>query len=209
MKILVTGFEPFGGSPVNSSEQVVLHLQDISIPGIALVTSILPVDQNRSSQQLIEVFEAVQPGAILCLGEAVRRSVISVERVAVNLLDYCIPDNHGNQVIDQFIVPGGPAAYFATLPVYKIFEKIRLAGIPTELSLSAGSFLCNQVLYEILHYLEVNRLSIKAGFVHLPSLPDQAAQLDPKLPGMDLETALKGVLLALEGIRESLVTCDS
>ena len=209
MKILVTGFEPFGGAPANPSEQVVMRLQDISIPGIDLATYILPVDQNRSAKKLIEEFEVVGPDAILSLGEAPRKSAISVERVAINLMDYRIPDNQGNQVTDQPVIPGGPAAYFATLPARKIFEKLCLAGIPAEFSLSAGSFLCNQVLYEILHYLNVKRLSKKAGFIHLPSLPEQAALLDPQLPGMDLETALKGVLLALEGIRENLVKGDN
>ena len=209
MKILVTGFEPFGGNPVNPSEQVVMYLREILIPTIDLATSILPVDQNRSGKKLIEVVEMVQPEAIFCLGEAVRRSVISVERVAVNLEDYRIPDNAGSQITDQLVIPGGPAAYFATLPVRKIFEKIHLAGIPVELSLSAGSFLCNQVLYEILHYLGLHRLPAKAGFIHLPSLPEQAAKLEPKLSGMELNIALKGVLAALEGIREDFVTGES
>lgn len=206
MKILVTGFEPFGGSSVNPSEQVVMRLQDISMPGVDLATAILPVDRNMSAQKLIEVCKAVQPGAILCLGEAARRSAISVERVAINLMDYRIPDNHGCRATDQPVVSGGPTAYFATIPAREIFEKLGLAGIPAELSLSAGSFLCNQVLYEILHNLSMNRLAIKAGFIHLPSLPEQAAQLNPKLPGMDIETALKGVLLALEVIQENLAT---
>ncbi len=202
MKILVTGFEPFGGSTINPSEQVVRLLQDILFSNIELVIKVLPVERIRAGQVLIEAVEETQPQAVVSLGEASGRAVISVERIAVNLMDYRIPDNQGNKVADLPVVVGGPAAYFATLPVRKIFERVTLAGVPAELSLSAGSFLCNQVMYEALHYTAEQGRSIKAGFIHLPSLPEQALRSAKPIPSMGIETALKGVIAALQAVAE-------
>jgi len=136
---------------------------------------------------------------VLSLGVAGGRAALSVERVAVNLLDYRIPDNSGLQTRDRPILPGGPAAYFATLPVRGIYEAIRSAGVPVELSLSAGAFLCNQALYEMLHYLADKGHEIPAGFIHLPALPEQAAPREGgKVPSMSLETMQRGVAAAIK-----------
>jgi len=201
-RILVTGFEPFGASLVNPSEQVVRRLRDLSIPGLDLATVVLPVERTFAGLAMVEAVERILPQVVLCLGEGTRRSVVSVERIAVNLMDYRIPDNQGNQVTDLPVVAGGPAAYFSTLPVRKILEKIILAEVPAELSLSAGSFLCNQVMYEVLHYIAVHQLSILAGFIHLPSLPEQAAASNQPVPSMGLETSLIGIVAALSAILE-------
>ena len=138
---------------------------------------------------------------MLCLGEASRRMAISIERVAINLLDFRIADNAGDKVTDEPIVPGAPAAYFATLPVREMYNSIRAAGIPCELSTSAGTFLCNQVMFTILHYMARNRLGIPAGFVHLPRLPEQVASSDALVPSMGLETMIVGIRVALAAIR--------
>jgi len=173
MKMLLTGFEPFGGSQVNPSREVVGRLARDGVPGVALHSAILRVDRQGGPATLLNAVRALHPDAILCLGEAARRMAISIERVALNLLDYRMADNAGHQAVDEPIVPGGPAAYFVTLPVRVILDAVRTAGIPAELALSAGAFLCNQVTYELLHYLTTHQLDIPAGFVHLPALPEQ------------------------------------
>ena len=203
MKLLLTGFEPFGGSQINPSEQVVLALAHDGLPGIELRTLILPVDRVRGPAAAINAIKEFGPNAILCLGEASRRMSISIERVGINLMDYRIADNSGHLAVDEPIAPGGPAAYFVTLPVRAMLNAMRAAGVPAELSLSAGAFLCNQVTYEVLHFLATHELAIPAGFIHLPPLPQQAALRDPLIASMGLETMAKGVRAAIEAIQVS------
>jgi pyroglutamyl-peptidase len=198
MKILLTGFEPFGESKINPSEQVVRALARENIPGIELHTAILPVERVRGPQTLLAAVTRVQPEAVVCLGEASRRMAISIERVAINLLDYRIPDNAGQKIVDEPIARDGPAAYFCTLPVRAMYNAVRIAGIPAELSLSAGAYLCNQVTYVLLHHLAQNRMNIPAGFIHLPALPDQVATRDVLIPSMSLETMARGVRAAIK-----------
>jgi pyroglutamyl-peptidase len=202
MKILVTGFEPFNKSSLNPSKMVAEALAAEGIPGISINTAILPVDVQRGPETLIQAVEAVQPEAILCLGQASRRAVISIERVAVNLLDFRIPDNGGNQINDQPVVPGAPAAYFTTIPVREIYETLKEMGIPVELSLSAGAYLCNQVIYVLLHHLQSQGMSILAGFIHLPNLPEQSAQRSSPTPSMSLKTMVDGISRALQVVAE-------
>jgi pyroglutamyl-peptidase len=176
MRLLLTGFEPFGGSEVNPSAQIVAQLAGTGVEGVDLVTAVLPVDRHHGPPRLIQAVLETEPEAVLCLGLAGRSPAMAIERVAVNLLDFRIADNSGNQFVDQLIVPDGPAAYFTTLPVRAMVEAVMAVGVPAELSLSAGAFLCNQVTYELLHYLTLEQLDIPAGFVHVPLLPEQAAQ---------------------------------
>ncbi len=200
MKLLLTGFEPFGGSPVNPSQQVVQALASQTFARIQLRTVILPVDRERGPAQLLEAVRTIEPEAVLCLGLAERRAALSVERVAINLLDFGIPDNSGRQETDKPIVPGGPAAYFVTLPVRALVTAIRAAGVPAELSLSAGTFLCNQVLYTLLHNLTPASIPVPpaAGFIHLPALPEQATQSPLPMASMSLDTMLRGIRAAIE-----------
>ena len=200
MKVLLTGFEPFGGSPINPSAQVVGKLARDGIPGVALQSAILPVDRQGGPATLLNAVRACQPDAILCLGEAARRPAISIERVAINLLDYRMVDNAGHQAVDEPIVLEGPAAYFVTLPVRAMLDAVRMAGIPAELSLSAGAFLCNQVTYELLHYLTTRQLDIPAGFVHLPALPEQVTNAYPPMPSMALETMVRGICAVIDAL---------
>ena len=200
MKLLLTGFEPFGGSDINPSEQVVKSLAQTGIKGIELNTVILPVDRKAGPDKLIHAVKETQPDAVVCLGEARGRLAICLERVAVNLLDYRIEDNAGNLIQDQPIAPDGPAAYFCTLPVRKMVEAVQKVGVPARLSLSAGAFLFNQVTYALLHHLDSQGKALPAGFIHLPNLPEQVANKQPLKPSMDLETLVKGVRAAIEGI---------
>jgi pyroglutamyl-peptidase len=204
MKVLLTGFEPFGSSQVNPSAQVVRTLARDGIPGVALHSAILPVDRQGGPATLLNAVRALHPDAILCLGEATRRMAISIERVALNLLDYRMADNAGHQAIDEPIVPNGPAAYFVTLPVRAMLEAVRAAGIPAELSLSAGAFLCNQVTYELLHYLTTYQLDIPAGFVHVPALPEQVTNAYPPVPSMALETMVRGICAVIGALQAAI-----
>jgi pyroglutamyl-peptidase len=201
VKLLLTGFEPFAKSQVNPSEQVVRALSQEQVAGIELRTAILPVDRARGPETLLRAFEQTQPDAVLCLGEASRRMAISIERVAINLMDYRIQDNSGNQITDEPIVRDGPAAYFVTLPVRAMLNAVRAACVPAKLSLSAGAFLCNQVTYALLHHLAQNKLKIPAGFIHLPALPEQVIDREPAIPSMGLETMLTGIRAAIGAIK--------
>lgn len=203
-KILVTGFEPFGGSNINPSQQVALALEGQPFMDCTIVTTILPVDRIGGPQALQVAIERHQPAAVVCLGEATRRPAISVERIAVNLMDYRIADNAGEQIRDEPIAVDGPAAYFSTLPVRSIHDAILAAGIPVELSLSAGAFLCNQVFYAGLHFCAQLVEPIPLGFIHLPALPEQAASAPLPYPSMSLDTSLHAIELALGVLAESL-----
>lgn len=202
--ILVTGFEPFGGSITNPSQKVASALDGQTFGEYFVSASILPVDRNGGPQALLAAIDRVDPSAVVCLGEAARRAVISIERVAVNLMDYRIADNLSEQVSDQLVVEHGPAAYFSTLPVREIFQAMQAAAIPVELSLSAGAFLCNQVFYAGRHHLAKLKTDIPCGFIHLPALPEQAARVTPPFASMSFETSLHGIQTALATIAERL-----
>lgn len=203
MKLLLTGFEPFGGSAVNPSEQAVHTLAKDPPPGVELLTAILPVDKTAGPQALLKAIAEVQADVVLCLGEASGRAVISIERLAVNLMDFRIPDNKGEQIIDQPIRSDGPAAYFAALPVRKMHEAVTAAGIPCELSLTAGAYLCNQVMYTLLDHIAREKPGMLGGFIHLPCLPRQAASNAEKTPSMDLATVLAGLRAAISVLVEN------
>lgn len=205
MKILLTGFEPFDGSDMNPSQQVSQALHEQVIAGAKILSAILPVDWQRAPEALTRVLEANPPDAVVCLGEASGRAAISIERVAINLLDFRIPDNSGARITDQPVISQAPAAYFSTLPVREMLEAIQQCGVPAELSLSAGTYLCNQVMYTLLHRLAECKRAIPAGFIHLPSLPQQAAARGQRQPSMSLETQIQGLRAALEVIARTNV----
>jgi pyroglutamyl-peptidase len=195
--ILLTGFEPFGGSPVNPSQQIVEALAADPSPGLVFRTALLPVDVRLVPDAIRDAIVAARPSAVVMLGQAGRRPAVAVERVAINVLDFRIPDNSGRQPEDEPIVPGGPAAYFATLPLKKIVQAIREAGVPAVVSNSAGTYLCNQVLYVALHHIARENLNIPAGFIHVPSLPEQVLKT-PNASSMALSAALIAIRAALE-----------
>ena len=197
LRLLITGFEPFGGSTLNPSEQAVAALAQDPPPGLTITAAVLPVDRENGPAALLAALAAAQPQAVICLGEASRRPAISLERVALNLMDYRIPDNLGQTVTDEPIVPEGPAAYFSTLPLRAMLGAMLAAGVPAELSLSAGAYLCNQVMYTLLHHLAQTGQNIPAGFIHLPALPQQAASAPVPYASMSLETTLTGLRAAL------------
>jgi len=205
MKILLTGFEPFDGSDINPSERVAQALHEQVIAGAEINSAILPVDWQRAPEVLDQALDAYRPDAVVCLGEASGRTAISIERIAINLLDFRIPDNSGAKITDQPVISQAPAAYFSTLPVREMLDAIQQCGVPAELSLSAGTYLCNQVMYTLLHGLAERKRAIPAGFIHLPSLPQQAAARGLRQPSMSLETQVLGLRAALEVIARTNV----
>ena len=191
MKLLLTGFEPFGGEKRNPSAEIVEGIS-AQIGDVEIIKLILPVVRGAASSAVQEAVENFGPDVVLSIGQAGGRAAVSVERVAVNLDDYRIPDNGGNQPVDEPIVPGGPDGYFCTVPVKEMVEAAQKAGVPTAQSLSAGTFVCNHVMYATLHYLAEKHPETKFGFIHIPYLPEQVAE-KPGVASMSLELSAKAV----------------
>lgn len=205
MKILVTGFEPFNGGTINPSEQIVHHLA--APEGVTLIKKILPVEFKKSTVQLEELFREHQPDVVLSIGQAGGRAEISVERVAVNIDSVkssngskLLPDNAGNMPVDEPIEVEGASAYFATLPLWQIVEAIQEKGIPAGISNTAGTYVCNHVMYVSLYQAAVQYPHMKAGFIHVPFLPEQIAHREDKerLAAMPLEDMVRALQTALE-----------
>ena len=192
--ILLTGFEPFGGEAINPSWEVARALHGEMIGGARVEALQLPCVFGESIQVLGETMRQRQPGLVLALGQATGRSALSLERVAINLIDARIADNAGRQPIDEPVIAGAPAAHFTKLPVKAMVAGLRAAGYPAELSFTAGSFVCNEVFFGLMQLLSGK--AIRGGFMHLPCLPEQAAH--KPAPSMALVTMVGGVRLALE-----------
>lgn len=198
MKLLITAFEPFGEDPMNSAEEVLGRLPD-SLCGARIIKATLPVVFGRSLQVLHEILMCEHPDAVLCLGQAGGREALTPERVAINLNDARIPDNAGQQPADEVIFGDGPDAYFSTLPVKSMVSAIRSAGIPAEISNSAGTYVCNQTMYGLLYFISHEFPGIRGGFLHLPYFNEQTAAHSDK-PGLPLEDLVAGVTAAAETI---------
>ena len=186
--VLLTGFEPFAGDPANPSGDAVRRVAASWTGPAELVTAVLPVTFEGAASGLDLLVEEHDPDVVVAAGLAGGRRTISVERVAVNLVDARIPDNAGVQPIDEPSLAGGPAAVFASLPVKAIVRAVAGAGIPCELSLSAGTFVCNHVFYRAANWAaERGR---RAGFVHVPWATGQATRGEPELRLADIARAL-------------------
>lgn len=194
MKILVTGFEPFGGDAINPSWEVAQALDGDSIGGAQIVARRLPCVFQQALHELRQQLNELKPDLVLALGQAGGRCDFSVERVAINVDDARIPDNAGAQPVDTPVVSGAPAAYFSTLPIKAMVAGLRLAGLPASVSQSAGTFVCNHVFYGLQH--ELAGSDTRGGFMHIPYLPEQAAS-KPGQPSLPLSTLINGVRLAL------------
>jgi pyroglutamyl-peptidase len=187
-KLLITGFDPFGGGTVNPSWEAVQSLPD-RVGEWELCKLAIPTVFGTAAQLVLAKAEEFQPDVILCVGLAGGRDAVTPERIAVNIRDARIPDNAGNQPAGQFVDPMGPAAYFATVPVTEMAQAIRAAGIPATVSNSAGAFVCNDVLYTILN--KYAGTAVRAGFIHVPRLPEQG---EPSLP---LEKTVAALIAAI------------
>jgi pyroglutamyl-peptidase len=194
MKVLVTGFDPFGGERVNASLEAVRRLP-ARIGALEIATATLPTSYGRSLPALEAAIARVEPELVLCVGQAAERAALSVERVAVNIQDARIPDNDGAQPVDRQVVAGGPAAYLATLPVRAAVAALRAEEIPAELSMSAGTFVCNHVFYGLMHLAATRRHAFRGGFLHVPCLQERAPA---GAPSIALEEIVRGIHIVLE-----------
>lgn len=195
--VLLTGFEPFAGEAINPSQELVRALAGRTIAGHRLHGAALPVAFASAGTALAAAIARTRPVLVLALGQAGGRARISLERVAINLVDARIADNDGAQPIDQPVLAGAPAAYFSTLPVKAMLAALQAAGIPAELSFSAGSFVCNAVFFTLLHQLARHHPGVRGGFIHIPYLPAQAAA-HAGAASMDLDTLTRGLGIAIE-----------
>ena len=191
--VLLTGFEPFGGEAINPAWEGVRALHGEVIAGHRIEGLCLPVVFGAALDPLRTALRRRRPGLVIAVGLAASRSALSVERVAINVDDARIPDNAGAQPVDRPVVAGGPAAYFSRLPVKAIREAWLASGLPAEVSQSAGTFVCNHVFYALLHALR-RQPAVRAGFIHVPPLPEQAA---PGVQGLSLEQVVQGLRIAV------------
>lgn len=203
LRVLLTGFTPFGGDAANPSERLAAALAEAPpLSGLVLATAVLPVTYAGALPALRAALDADRPDVVLATGLAGGRAQVSVERVAINVDDARLADNDGIRRIDAPVVPGGPAAYFATVPIKAMAAAIRGAGVPAAVSQSAGTFLCNHVFYHACHIAATARPGLRAGFIHLPWLPDQAID-HPGEPSMALPDMLRALRAALAALTDT------
>src|SRR5262245_18404390 len=202
--ILVTGFEPFGSHTVNPSQEVAKVLDGRRIGSCAVASAVLPVHHREASRHVSLLLGELAPVAVIHLGLADGRARIALERVALNVMDYRIPDNAGYRAEGEPCAAEGPVAYFASLPLPEILAALTAEGIPAYVSNTAGTFLCNQTLYGTLHEIAMRELTIRAGFIHLPFLPAMVAASGAEQPSMDLPLMLRGVETALRIVDETV-----
>jgi len=194
--VLLTGFEPFNGADVNPSWEAARALDGWSGPGFQVAARELPCVFGRANLALFDAIDALQPDIVIAVGQAGGRHEISVERVALNVDDAAIPDNAGQQPVDATIADGGPAAYFSTLPIKAIVRALRLRGFPAGVSQTAGTFVCNHVFYGLMQHAQGR--GMKAGFIHVPFLPQQVAGRADAAPSMALNDIIDGLRIAVE-----------
>ncbi len=191
-KLLITGFDPFGGETVNPAWEAVRLLPE-TIGDYTLYKKEIPTVFGEAARQVLEAAGDIGPDAIVCIGQAGGRSAVTPERIAVNIRDAGIPDNAGNRPEGESVAEDGPAAYFATVPVRAMAEAICKAGLPGRVSNSAGAFVCNDTLYSLLHHYRGTQ--VKVGFLHVPYLPEQGT---PNLSLGETVRALEAAISALD-----------
>ncbi len=191
MKVLITGFDPFGGETINPAFSAVNMIKD-TICGAEIIKIEIPTVFKLASKAIENAINEHKPQIVILVGQAGGRSEIAVERIGINLDDARIPDNKGNQPIDELIEPNGKNAYFSNLPVKAIVESLKDNAIPAVVSYSAGTFVCNHVLYSLMHLIELESLDIRGGFVHVPFLPEQVVNKG-NVSSMSLETIREAI----------------
>lgn len=192
MDILFTGFEPFGGEKINPSWKAVAMLPD-EIAGARIHKLCLPVEYQGAARMAQAEFARISPNVVVMVGQAGGRSGISIERVALNLDDATVADNAGVMLCDSPVRQGAPSAYFSTLPIKMLVKAVNNAGVNASISNSAGTYVCNHLMYSMLDHISVRMLDVRAGFVHVPFVPEQCVD-KPGMPSMELNdivTALR------------------
>ncbi|MBC7610778.1 MAG: pyroglutamyl-peptidase I [Polaromonas sp.] len=193
-RVLLTGFDAFGGARINPSWLAVKALDAEVLAGHQLVAAQLPTEFDASLKELARLLTLNRPRLVLCVGQAGGRSALSIERIAINIIDASIADNAGKQPLDLPVFASGPAAYFSTLPIKAMLQALNQAGVAAEVSQTAGTFVCNHVFYALLHALATKRgfKRARGGFVHVPYLAEQG------MPSMPLDEMVRGLRLAVE-----------
>lgn len=198
LKILVTGFTPFGGEKINPSYEAVKQL-DGQILDARIVKAQIPTVFGKSIKNLEELIKEERPDVVLCVGQAGGRFEISIERVAINVDDARIQDNEGNQPIDLPIYEDGRNAYFSNLPIKAIVKRIKENNIPASVSNTAGTFVCNHIMYGLLYLIDKKYPNIRGGFIHVPFVPEQVLE-QRNLPSMSIQQIVRGLTCAIEAI---------
>ena len=199
MKILVTGFDPFGGEKVNPAYEAVKLLPD-TIAGAEIVKLEIPTVFSKSGPAVEAGIQTHHPDVVLNIGQAGGRSCVTIEQVGINLAEARIPDNAGEQPVGQPLQPDGPTAYFATIPVKAMVKNVREHGIPCHISYTAGTYVCNCVMYHVLHMAATKYPEIRAGFIHVPFANEQVVGKSNGTPSASLETIAKALEYAIEAI---------
>ena len=194
--VLLTGFEPFNQAAINPAWEAVRALEGWCGTGFRVEVRQLPCVFGLAIAAITQAADVLQPDIVIAVGQAGGRPDISVERVAINVDDASILDNAGLQPVDTSIVADGPAAYFSTLPIKAIVRALREQGLVAGVSQTAGTFVCNHVFYGLMHHLAGR--AVKAGFIHVPFLPEQAQGRPDHPPSMALEDIIKGIRTAVE-----------
>lgn len=201
-KVLITGFEPFGGEEVNPAYEAVKLLPD-EIAGAKIIKLEIPTVFQKGVDAVYNAIRKYQPDYVLCIGQAGGRSQLTPEWVGINFRNARIADNEGNQPVQTPVIEGGPAAYFTMLPVFCMVEKMKENGIPASVSYSAGTYVCNDVMYSLLHYCHTEFKNTKGGFMHVPYLTEQTVNHPSGTPGMNLKDIAKGIEISIEVILEN------
>lgn len=196
MKILLCAFDPFGGEKINPALEAVKAAR---VDGVELVKAEIPTVFYKSVDKVCNIIDEVLPDAVIMIGQAGGRSQITPERVAINISDANIDDNEGNRPCDEQIMVGAPAAYFSTLPIKKMVEALKEKNIPAAISNSAGTFVCNHLMYGVLHHIEKKSYKTVAGFVHIPYLPEQTADKE-NAPSLPLETSTHAIEMIVKTV---------
>ena len=194
-RILMTGFEPFGGDAENASWDAVSQLPDV-LDGVEILKRQIPVVYDSVGKILRQLTEELSPDAVICVGQAANRCAVTPEKVAINWKSAVIADNAGVLYSGEFIHPEAPDAYFSTLPVEKMVDAMRKDGVPAQVSYTAGTYVCNCALYELLHYLKQHNPHIRACFIHVPYLCKQIINRSTS-PSLPLETVTQGLKTAI------------
>lgn len=200
-KILVTGFDPFGGESINPAYEAVKLLPD-TIKGVEILKLEVPTVFHKSIEVMDLEIERVNPDVVINVGQAGNRFGITPERVAINEDDARIKDNEGNQPIDTKIFDDGKNAYFSTLPIKAMVEEIKKAGIPASVSNTAGTFVCNHLMYGLMYLIDTKYKNIKGGFIHVPFMTEQVLD-KPTSPSLALEQIAKGLEAAIKAVIEN------
>lgn len=202
MKILLTGFEPFGGESVNPAQEAVQLVKD-EIKGAQIVKCYVPVVFGKAIETVHAAMEKENPDVVLCIGQAGGRYEITPERVAINCDDARIPDNEGNSPVDQPVFADGAPAYFSTLPIKKMVEYMKAANVPAAISNSAGTYVCNHLMYGVRYYIEKQFPNTIGGFMHVPFLHEQVMN-KKETASLSKDDVVKGIEASLEAIVDSL-----